>query len=79
MKIICKIWSFFQTNNLFIYREYSTYNTLGMIGNLLGICIIIYGFLVTMIATQSSYKRQPLPEECIVNNSYETLKGSNDE
>merc|ERR1719400_1216642 len=38
-------------------KEYSTFNLLGIVGNLLGICIIIYGSLVIMIATKTTYKR----------------------
>ncbi|GFV84227.1 cytochrome b561 [Trichonephila clavipes] len=35
----------------------------GVIGNTIGLCLVIFAFLIIFITTQANYKRQPLPNE----------------
>ncbi|GIX89734.1 hypothetical protein CDAR_245171 [Caerostris darwini] len=51
------------TEKLVWTDNYSSGIPEGQMGNSLGLCLVVFAFLIVFITTHSAYKRQPLPEE----------------
>lgn len=51
------------TEKLLFTKDYSKWVPEGVIGNVLGVFILVFAFLITFMVTHSSYKRKPLPSE----------------
>ncbi|XP_054735472.1 plasma membrane ascorbate-dependent reductase CYBRD1 isoform X1 [Anastrepha obliqua] len=51
---------------LFAISDYSSFSNAGVMANCIGVFYVIFGALVVYLATESSYKREPLPEDAVL-------------
>ena len=50
-------------NPFFIFSDYNEYSVDGILANIYGVCIVVFGSLVAYAGTNSSYRRLVKPEE----------------
>ena len=49
--------------SFYFFSDYSDYDTEGILANILGVCMVLFGSLVAFLATHGNYRRIEKSEE----------------